>query len=169
MTDENNPFFARAAVNRIWRKLMGRGLVEPVDDHRATNPATHPELLDHLARDFVAHGFDVRQLIRTIVVSQAYQRSSLSTGNNHADNRFYSKAILRPLPPTVIVDAVSAVTGISEEFGGLPSDTRANALGDTRIDSEPLDLLGRCSRQAGCNNRRCQWRPSDTALDPACH
>jgi hypothetical protein len=150
MTGKANPFFARAIVNRIWRELMGRGLVEPVDDHRATNPGTHPQLLDALALDFVEHGFDLRHLIRTIVASEAYQRSSLSTGNNAADNRFYSKALVRPLPATVMVDAVSTVTGVPEQLGTNPSGTRAISLGDTRVPSQPLDLLGRCDRLGGC-------------------
>lgn len=150
LTAENNPFFARTAVNRIWRDLMGRGLVEPIDDHRATNPATHPELLSSLAQDFVEHGFDVKHAIKTIVLSAAYQRSSLSQGNNKIDDRFYAKALVRPLPPTVIVDAVSTVTSVPEKFTGYPG-LRAIELGDARIRSEPLELLGRCDRRANCD------------------
>jgi hypothetical protein len=151
LTSPDNPFFARAAVNRIWHELMGRGLVEPIDDHRATNPATHPELLDALARDFVAHGFDVRHTIRTIVASEAYQRSSRSVAGNQSDDRFYSHAIVRPLPPPVLVDAVAKVTGVPEKLGELPAGTRAIALADSRVPSQPLDLLGRCSRDAECS------------------
>lgn len=147
LTDARNPYFARAAVNRVWAALMGRGLVEPVDDHRATNPATHPELLAALADDFVRHGFDVRHTIRTIIASAAYQRGSTSVAGNQADDRFYSKWLARPLPPHVLVDAVAKVTGISEEFAG-----RAIALGDARIRSTPLDLLGRCARDASCES-----------------
>jgi hypothetical protein len=150
LTDPDNPFFARAAVNRVWRELLGRGLVEPVDDHRATNPATHPGLLDELARDFVRHGFDVRHTIRTVVASEAYQRSSLATGANRSDDRFYSKALVRPLPPHVLVDAVAKVTGVPEKLGNLPLGTAARSLGDSRDVSVPLDLLGRCSRDGGC-------------------
>jgi hypothetical protein len=150
LTAADNPFFARAAVNRLWKALMGRGLIEPVDDHRATNPASHPELLDALAADFVKHGFDLRHTIRLIVLSEAYQRSSLTTANNKADDRFYSHALVRPLPPVVLVDAVAQVTGVAEKFAGLPAETRAIALGDARVPSPPLDLLGRCSRLAGC-------------------
>ncbi len=151
LTSPDNPFFARAAVNRIWRELMGRGLVEPMDDHRATNPATHPELLDALASDFVDHGFDVRHTIRTIVSSEAYGRSSLSIPGNQADDRFYSKSLVRPLPPTVLVDAIAKVTGVPEKLGDLAAGTTAISLGDSRIASEPLDLLGRCSREGECS------------------
>lgn len=150
LTAPKNPFFARTAVNRLWRDLMGRGLVEPVDDHRSTNPATHPELLDALAKDFAAHGFDVRHALRTITASAAYQRSSLSLPGNRTDDRFYAKALVRPLPPVVLVDAVSRVTGVAEQFAGLPAATTAISLPDARIASVPLDLLGRCDRNTTC-------------------
>ncbi|OAI54721.1 hypothetical protein AYO44_14335 [Planctomycetaceae bacterium SCGC AG-212-F19] len=150
LTAPANPFVARAAVNRLWRELMGRGLVEPVDDHRATNPPTHPELLDQLARDFVAHRFDLRHTLRTIVLSAAYQRSSLSVAGNQTDDRFYSRALVRPLPPTVMMDAVATVTGVADKFGSLKEGTTALSLGDTQIASLPLDLLGRCGRANGC-------------------
>ncbi|MBY0524203.1 MAG: DUF1549 domain-containing protein [Gemmataceae bacterium] len=150
LTSAENPYFARAAVNRLWRELMGRGLVEPIDDHRSTNPATHPELLQALAKDFVEHRFDVRHTIRTIVASEAYQRSSLAAGANKSDDRFYSRALLRPLPPAVMVDAVAKVTGVAEKLGNRPTGERAIALMDARVESTPLDLLGRCVRDNSC-------------------
>jgi hypothetical protein len=150
LTAPDNPYFARAAVNRVWRALMGRGLVESPDDHRATNPATHPELLDELAKDFVTHGFDVRHTLRTILASEAYRRSAAASEGNRMDDRFYSRSLVRPLPPPVLVDAVAQVTGIPEKIGNLPPGTRAVALGDARVASEPLDLLGRCARDGGC-------------------
>ena len=121
LTAPENPYFARAAVNRIWRELMGRGLVEPVDDHRATNPPTHPALLDVLARDLVAHGFDTRHTIRTILASEAYRRESRPVPGSPDDDRFYSHALARPLPPHVLVDAVARVTGVPEPLGDLPA------------------------------------------------
>lgn len=147
LTAKENPFFARNAINRIWRDLMGRGLVEPFDDHRATNPPSHPELLDKLAENFSKHGFSVKHTIRSIMASAAYQRSSLATEGNENDRLYYSKYIIRPLPPTVVVDAVSHVTGITEALGDAKS---AIALKDTKLKSETLDLLGRCSRQEDC-------------------
>jgi hypothetical protein len=150
LTAADNPYFARAAVNRLWREVMGRGLVEPVDDHRVTNPPTHPRLLDDLARDFVKHGFDVKHTLRLIVNSAAYQRSSLANDTNKGDDRFYSKALVRPLPPQVLVDAVARVTGVPEKLGALPLGTRAITLGDAKVMSQPLDLLGRCARVNDC-------------------
>ncbi len=149
MTDETNPFFARNLVNRVWREMMGRGLVEPVDDHRPTNPPTHPALLAALHKDFIENQFNLRQLIQTIVQSEAYQRSGLASGNNHNDQTFYARSISRRLSPPVMVDAVSAVTGIAEQFAGLDA-TRAISLGDSQIRSLPLDLLGRCRRDSSC-------------------
>lgn len=141
ITARDNPFFARAAVNRLWKALMGRGLVEPVDDHRATNPATHPELLSQLASDFSANGFDMRRTIKQIVLSEAYRRSAVVTPGQYADDRFYSRYLTRPLPPVVLLDAVARVTGVPDVVG-----ERAIALGDARVASEALDLLGRCNR-----------------------
>jgi hypothetical protein len=145
----DNPFFAKATVNRLWKELMGRGLVEPVDDLRPSNPATNPELLDALARDFQAHGFDVKRTLRLIATSRTYQRSAVPTAANRADDRFHSHARLRPLPAPVLMDAIAAVTGVPESYAGLPPGTRAIALGDSRVPSVALDVLGRCAREAG--------------------
>jgi hypothetical protein len=150
MTASDNPYFARSAVNRIWRELMGRGLVEPVDDHRATNPATHPDLLADLARDFIIQGFDARRTIRTIMASEAYQRGSRGATGSVPDDRYYSHALARPLPPHVLVDAVVRVTGVPERLGDRPPGTTAGSLGDSRVSSTTLDLLGRCPRESGC-------------------
>jgi hypothetical protein len=150
LTAPGNPYFARAAANRVWRELMGRGLVDPVDDHRVTNPPTHPALLEELARDLVAHEFDVRHVIRTIMASEAYRRGSRPAPGGPADDRFYSHALARPLPPPVLVDAVARVTGVAEPLGDRPPGTSAGSLGDSRVASATLDLLGRCSRESGC-------------------
>lgn len=150
LTGPDNPYFARAAVNRLWRELLGRGLVEPVDDHRSTNPATHPDLLQALARDLAEHRYDLRHTLRTIVASEAYRRSSLSTGVNRVDDRFYSRTLVRPLPATVLVDGVARVTGVPEQLGDLPLGERALRLVDARVPSVPLDLLGRCGRDGSC-------------------
>ena len=129
LTSPENPYFARAAVNRIWRELMGRGLVEPVDDHRATNPPTHPALLDALARDLVAHGFDTRHTIRTILASEAYRRESRPLPDAPDDDRFYSHGLARPLPPHVLVDAVARVADVPEPLGDLPRGTSGGLAG----------------------------------------
>jgi hypothetical protein len=150
LTDPANPYFARATVNRIWKEMMGRGLVEPVDDMRESNPPTNPELLAALAREFTRSGFDVKRLLRLIATSHAYQRSAMPLPGNRADDRFYSHALPRPLAAPVLLDAVAAVTGVPEPFPGLEPGTRAIQLGDSRVASPALDVLGRCNRETAC-------------------
>ncbi|MGI9473677.1 MAG: DUF1549 domain-containing protein [Rubripirellula sp.] len=150
LTDRENPYFAKAIVNRLWKSLMGRGLVEPADDLRATNPATHPALLNELADEFVANGFKVKQTLRQIVFSDAYARSSATTDENEADDRFYSHSLLRPLEPEVLADAISDVLQVPEQYGEMPLGTRAVSLFDPTTESQSLDVLGRCSRQESC-------------------
>ena len=150
VTSEDNPYFAKAIVNRLWQTMMGRGLVEPVDDFRATNPATHPALLDRLADDFVAHGFDLRHTLKTIALSAAYARSSKATPSNASDDRYYSHAIKKPLEPAVLADAISDVTGVPGRYGDEPLGTRAVQLADASVRSDALDILGRCAREDSC-------------------
>jgi len=150
LTSPDNPYFAKAMVNRLWRAMFGRGLVEPVDDLRETNPATHPALLDKLAADFVSHGYDIRRTLRFISLSSTYQRSSTSNAAHRDDDRFYSHSYERPLLPEVLADAWADVTGVSDQYGDEPRGTRAIALKDPTIASRTLDLLGRCSRTESC-------------------
>ena len=150
LTDVSNPYFAKAIVNRLWKSVMGRGLVEPTDDMRPTNPATHPILLQRLAEDFVQHNYDLRHTLRRIVTSQAYARGRLA-GSTHGDNvRFFAQAHVRPLPAEVLADAISDVTGIVDRYGDTPAGTRAIHLVDPTVKSDALDLLGRCSREETC-------------------
>src|SRR5439155_10875312 len=116
LTAPENPFFARAIVNRVWALLMGRGLVEPVDDFRVTNPASNEALLGALARDFTAHGYDLKHLLRTIAASAAYQRSSAVTANNARDTRNYARFYPKRLVAEVLLDAIGQVTGVPEVF-----------------------------------------------------
>lgn len=150
LTATDNPYFAKAIVNRLWKRMMGRGLIEPVDDLRATNPATHPELLNRLAKDFVEHGYDLRHTLMLIASSQAYSRSSAVLESNAADDRFYSHAIRQPLEPEVLADAISDVLGLSEKYGSEKLGTRAVALMNPRTPSRSLDVLGRCDRSDSC-------------------
>ena len=150
LTDPDNPMLARSTVNRVWAQLMGRGLVEPVDDHRDTNPASHPDLLDQLARHFIDGGFRMKSLIREICLSEAYQRSSEASAGTSDDPRFYSRFTPRPLEAEVLADAVASATGVSMEWGnGIDSAVR---LTDNRVPSLALDILGRCDRTAGCES-----------------
>jgi hypothetical protein len=156
LTARDNPFFARNIVNRFWGYVMGRGLVEPLDDMRATNPATNPELLDALAKDFVDHKFDLKHLLQTILNSRAYQLSSLATPGNAADaaNVHYARFTVRRLTAEELADAIDFATGTREKYAGLPLGTRAIQLPDPRVKSFLLDVFGRPSRQIVCECER---------------
>jgi hypothetical protein len=152
LTSPDNPYFAKAIVNRLWKAMMGRGLVEPVDDFRSTNPATHPELLTELADDFVAHDYDLRRTLRRIALSETYARSSNALPQNKSDDRFYSHALKKPLAPEVLADAISDVLGVPDVYGSEPEGTRAVSLFDPNTESDALDILGRCGRETSCEN-----------------
>jgi hypothetical protein len=154
MANPRNPFFAPALANRLWAHFMGRGLVEPVDDLRVTNPPSNPELLDALARDFIAHGFDVKYLIRSIMNSTAYQLSSEPQPGNINDRQNYARAYPRRLMAEVMLDAICQVTGTAEDFTGLPRGTRTIQLPDEAIPSYFLDVFGRPMRETPCECER---------------
>lgn len=161
----DNPFVARALVNRVWAQLMGRGLVEPIDDMRDTNPATNEPLLEALARDFVAHGFDVRRLIRTIATARVYGLSSQPNVDNVRDTQNYSRAYRKRLSAEVLLDAVCDATGEAEPFAGMPPGTRAVQLWDHRLPSAFLDTFGRPQRKTVC---QCE-RLADSTLGQVLH
>jgi hypothetical protein len=152
MTDRANPFFARTVVNRVWKHLLGRGLVEPVDDLRPTNPATHPALLDALAADFSANGYDLRRLVRLIVSSRTWQLASHGGSADPAAARLFARAQLKELPAAVFADAVAQVTGVPDKFAGVPAGTRAVQLISPATSSPALDVLGRCERKRACDS-----------------
>ncbi len=141
-----NQFFARNIVNRVWGNFFGRGLVHPVDDVRATNPASNEELFSAVVKDFVEHRYDIKHLIRTIMNSSVYQLSSEANATNQSDNIFYSKYIVKRLPGEVILDAMAQVTGVPSAFGGYPAGTRAMQLPDVRVQSQFLSVFGRPDR-----------------------
>ena len=165
MAAPENPFFARALANRMWAHFMSRGLVEPVDDLRVTNPPTNPELLDALAQDFIKHKFDVKHLIRSIMTSSTYQLSSEPHVGNLHDKQSYARAYPRRLLAEVMLDAISNVTGVQENFGGLPKGTRAIQLPDESVGSYFLDTFGRPTRETPCE---CE-RPREANLAQALH
>jgi len=133
---------------------MGRGLVEPVDDMRLTNPASNEPLLTALSQDFVKHGFNLRHLTLTILNSRAYQAKSAANPTNGADDRFYSRYLVRRLAAEPLLDAICQVTGQPEKFSGMPPGARAISLPDTRIASAFLDVFGRPARQVTCDCER---------------
>jgi hypothetical protein len=143
LTSPQNPFFARNAVNRIWRNFMGRGLVESVEDLRDTNPASNDQLLNDLVKDFVAHNYDVGYLIRTIMQSATYQASSTPLTENADDDKFGSHYVIKRLPAEVLLDAYSEVTKVPEKFEGYPAGTRALQLPDSAVQSYFLSAFGR--------------------------
>ena len=153
----SHPYFAEASVNRLWSYFFGRGIVDPVDDFRSTNPPSHPELLRRLAEDFARNGYDLRQLFRRIVRSQTYQLASTGNDTNRVDRSNYSRAWSRPLDAEILLDAICDVTGVPETYGnwlhqkdgkgGAPKGTRAVQLKETDLyHSNFLDTYGRPNR-----------------------
>jgi len=148
VTRPDNPFFARAIVNRVWGDLMGRGIVHPVDDFRVSNPPTNEGLLDALAKDFVAHGYDLKHLIGTIMRSRVYQESSVPNSYNARDTRNFSRFYRRRPMAEVALDAMSDVTGTPENLQGLAPGSRATQVWNNRLESEFLDAFGRPNASA---------------------
>ncbi len=154
MTAPQNPFFAHTVVNRIWKHFMGRGFVEPVDDIRPTNPASNAPLFDFLAQDFATHSYDLKRLMRTILRSEAYQRSAIPLPGNARDTRYYAHYPFKRLGAEQMLDAISTATGVSEKFDGLPSGIHAEQLPDSGVNSYFLDLFGRPARNIVCECER---------------
>ncbi len=154
LTARENRLFARNIVNRIWSYYMGSGLVEPVDDMRATNPASNPELLDALGDHLVDTKYDLRKLMRTIMTSRVYQLSSTVLAANVDDRRFYPHYNIKRLPAEVLLDAIDSACGTHEPFTGVPLGTRAIELPDPNFDSYFLDTLGRPQRAIVCECER---------------
>jgi len=152
----SHPYFAEAAVNRLWSFFFGRGLVEPVDDFRSTNPPSHPDLLKALAKDFKDSGYDLKHLMRTIAQSRTYQLSATPNVTNQADQIAYSHALSRPLEAAVLLDAITSVTGVPEKFelhrqaggGDAPLGTRAMHTIADICPSQFMDDFGRSMRKA---------------------
>jgi hypothetical protein len=167
----DNPFFARAQANRVWFHLLGRGIVEPDDDFRASNPPANGPLLDALAADFAGHDFDLRRLVRTIMNSRTYQLSAVPNDMNRDDETNFSHALVRPLQAEQLLDAVSRATGAAPRFADFPAGLRASQLpglksGPDRkaTDEEKfLTAFGKPERLLSCE---CE-RSDDTTLSQA--
>ena len=164
LTSKDNPFFAEAIANRIWSYFFGRGIIDPVDDIRASNPATNPALLDALTKDVLDHKFDLQQLMRTITNSRAYQASFITNEWNQNDRDNFSHAMPRRLSAEELMDAVSSAAGARPHFPEVPADTMAEQLVDPHIGQEGfLDVFGRPPRESSCE---CERR-SDFSLPQA--
>src|SRR5262249_33286030 len=130
----DNPFFARAFVNRVWAHYLGVGLVEPVDNFSVANPPSNERLLDALAKDFVEHGYDVRRLERRILASRTYQLSCTPNRTNARDRTNYSRALARPMLAEVVLDVLNSALGTVEDFGGdAPPGSRGIEVATNRV------------------------------------
>jgi hypothetical protein len=154
LTAPDNRFFARGLVNRIWSYFFHRGIIEPVDDVRSTNPPINPALLDALTKDFVDSRFDMRHLMRQIVTSATYQRACLPIPSNRHDDQNFSHAIPRRIPAEALLDSLVQATGVPEAFGGAPGGFRAAQLPDATVDSPFLSLFGKPQRMDACECER---------------
>ena len=164
VTSKDNPFFAKSTVNRVWSYFFGRGIIDAVDDIRASNPPSNPALLDALTKDFIDHNFDLRYLMRTIATSRTYQASLSSNKWNANDTENFSHAAPRRLAAEELMDALTLATGVRPVFPDVPPETRAEQLPDPHVGKDGfLDLFGRPSRESSCE---CERR-SDLSLPQA--
>ena len=155
LTSAENPMFAKAGVNRIWSYFMGRGIIEPVDDIRTSNPPSNPELLDALTKDFVENSFDIRHIMKTIAKSRTYQQSIKTNKWNKSDSINFSHATARRLTAEQLLDAIGVATGSQPKFQGVPKSFRAVQLPDSQVkDDGFLKLFGRPERESSCECER---------------
>jgi len=154
MTAAQNPFLARMIANRLWAHYLGRGLVEPIDDMRITNPATNEPLLELLAERLVSSGYDIKDLTQFILSSRTYQLSAETNDSNTRDNQNFSHASWKPVPAEVLLDAISQVTGVAEQFNGWPDGYRAIEIWDNRMPSYFFRIFGKPQRVSVCECER---------------
>jgi hypothetical protein len=154
LTAADNPWFARNLANRMAAHFFGRGLVEPVDDVRATNPPSNPELYDALAQHAADAKFDLKAIIRTLTASRTYQLSSHPNETNTIDEQNYSRALFKNVPAEVLLDAISQTTGVAEKFDSMPAGYRAIQLWDSQVPNYFLRLYGRPMRASACECER---------------
>ncbi len=165
ITSPENPFFATSIANRVWAHFMGVGIVEPVDDIRVSNPATNPELFKALGDKLTEYKFDVKQLVRDICNSQAYQRTTQTNETNAQDTRNYAFSRIRRVPAETLLDCISEVTGTKDKFRGLPEGARAVQIADGTTSTYFLTAFGRSPRTTVCE---CE-ASTDPSLSQALH
>jgi hypothetical protein len=154
MSSPDNPFVPKSVANRIWFHIMGRGIVDPVDDFRDSNPSANDDLLDALAKDFVKNKFDAKHLIRTIMNSRTYQLSAQTNEFNKDDNKYFSHAVTKLLTAEQLFDALCQVTEVPEKFAGYPLGTRAVQLPDGETNHPFLKTFGQPARELACECER---------------
>jgi hypothetical protein len=167
LTNDENPFFAKSVVNRYWKHFFGRGIVDPEDDMRETNPPTHPELLDALASHFIYNGYDLKDLVRTICQSKVYQLSAIPNQHNGVDKQHYSRYYPKRLMAEVLYDSVHELLGSEVQFDGLPLGTKAVELPNNSFNSSNyfLTVFGRPDSSSSCECERSQ----DASLAQSLH
>jgi hypothetical protein len=165
ITSPDNPWFAASIANRVWAHFMGVGIVEPVDDFRVSNPPSNPELLDAIGGKLVEYDYDLRQLVRDLCNSKAYQRSTVANASNEADTMNFARAQPRRLPAETLLDCVCQVTEAPEKLPGLPMGSRAVEIADGRSSNYFLTTFGRARRDSVC---ACEVR-SEPTLSQALH
>jgi hypothetical protein len=164
LTSKENPFFARAIANRLWSYFLGRGIIEPVDDIRASNPPVNEVLLEALTKDLTDHDFDLKHLMRTIVNSRTYQESIQTNVWNADDKVNFSHAMPRRLSAEELMDGIALAAGSRPKFAEVPPDTKATEFPDPHVGKDGfLDVFGRPARESGCE---CERR-SDISLPQA--
>ena len=154
LTKPENPFFAKSVTNRVWFHLMGKGIVDPVDDFRDSNPSCNDELLDALSKDFSKNKFDMKLLVKTIMKSRTYQLSAQPTETNRDDNKYFSHAVTKLLTAEQLLDALCDATAVPEKFAGLPAGTRAIQLPDGEVNHPFLKTFGQPARELACECER---------------
>lgn len=165
MVAPENPYFAPSLVNRYWKHFFGRGLVDPEDDMRVTNPASNPELLTALSQHFIDSGFDIRDLVRQMVTSETYQLASEANEVNLSDRRNHSRFYPKRLQAEVLLDSIDTLLGTHSAFEGMPAGSRGVALPDTSFASYFLTVFGRPEAATACE---CE-RASDANLAQSLH
>ncbi len=154
LTSAENPHFGRSMTNRIWSYFFHRGIIDPVDDLRTTNPPINPQLLEAITKDFVEHKFDVQHLMKRIVLSKSYQRTSVPNETNGHDVLNFSRSIPRRIPAEALLDSLVQATGVPETFAGAPAGFTASQLPDANVQSEFLNLFGKPRRMEACECER---------------
>ena len=151
LTAPDNPYFARNLANHVWAHFFGKGIIDPVDDVRVSNPASNPELLDQLAAKLTGYRYDFKKLVRDICLSRTYQLSSVSNATNAGDDRNFARSSVRRIRAEILLDALSSVTGSSEKLRGLPQGARAMEIADGRTTNYFLTTFGRATRETPCS------------------
>ena len=151
LTAPENPYFARNLANIVWAQFFGKGIIDPVDDVRVSNPATNPELLARLATQLTAYRYDFKKLVRDICTSRTYQLSAVPNATNAGDEANFAKAAVRRIRAEVLLDALSTVTGSTEKLRGLPQGGRAIEIADGRTSTYFLTTFGRATRETPCS------------------